>query len=160
MLSYHCMASSLPLSRPHSLPNVRSSPTSSRSSLIATLEPFRTTGGATGTTVPSASNSANSKREMFNYKPRKQRRVNAQKGFSGPLIQTLPGTFEPPYEQFLVIKSLDGASVIDLDIEHSLKFADASLRSPPKGTVVSWWRCRPRKRVLASEQFPLSLERR
>ena len=119
MLSYHFMASSPPLSRPRSLPDVPSfRPSSFRSSLIATLEPFWATGGATGITVPSASNSADSNREMFNYKPRKQRRVNAQKaGFSGPLIQTLPGTFEPAYyEEFLVIKSLDGVSVMDLDI--------------------------------------------
>ena len=117
MLFYHFMASLPPLSRPRSFPDVCSSPASSRSSFITTLEPFRDTGGATGTTVPSASNSADSNREMFNSKPRKQRRVNAQKGLSGPLIQTLPGTFEPAnHEQFLVVKSLDGVSVMDLDI--------------------------------------------
>ena len=115
---YRVMASSPPLSRPRSLSEVRSSPdSSSRFSLIATLEPFRAMGGATGTTVPSASNYADSNREMFNSKPRKQRRVNAQKGFSGPLIQTLSGTFVPAYyEQFLVIESLGGVSVMELDI--------------------------------------------
>ena len=52
------------VSRPRCLPDVRSSPASSRSSLIATLEPFQAI-----------------------Y-----------------------------YEQFLVIKSLDGVSIMDLDI--------------------------------------------
>ena len=157
MLFYHFIVSSPPLSRPRSRTDVRSSPaSSSRSSLIATLELFRATSGATGTTVPSALNSADSNREMFNSKPRLQRRIHAQKSLSGPLIQTLPGTFEPAYyEQFLVIKSPDGVSVIDLDIfdvhRALIKVADVSLRSPPKRTVVSWWRCRPRKRVLPSK---------
>ena len=67
-------------SRGQALSDVRSSPASSRFSLIAIFVPFRATGGATGTNVPSASNSLDSNREMFNSKLREQRRVNAQKG--------------------------------------------------------------------------------
>lgn len=109
------MASKSPnLPRPTSLPDLRPSPeTSSRPSLIATLEPFQAPSGTKGA---SASSFLIPRPGGSRTKSRKQGPKNVPVSQSSQ-VEVLPGLFESvSYDKYITVKSLDGRSVNDLDI--------------------------------------------
>lgn len=102
------------LTRPSSLPDLRLSPASSpRPSLIATLEPFQAPSGSKGTAVPSSSPPLSGSSRQKGHR----RGIRNEPGPQRPTVEVLPGLFEPTaYNKYMTVKSVNGNSIMDLDI--------------------------------------------
>lgn len=102
------------LPRPASLPDVRLSPnTSTRPSLIATLEPFMALSGASGKSLPPKGSAQD--KSVRQRCPRTS--LRKPEGSSVSQIEVMPGMYEPvSFEKYIVVKSVDGCSINDLDI--------------------------------------------
>lgn len=107
------MASSSNISRPASLPDVRTLSASPRPTLIATLKPFQAQNGTKRDYVPSPSSSRP-------VGPRVKGRKQGARNQPGPQTlskEVLPGMFESvSYDKYMTVKSVNGTSVMDLDV--------------------------------------------
>lgn len=112
-ICYTLMASSSHISRPASLPDVRTLSASPRPTSIATLKPFQAQNGTKRGYVPSPSFSRPGGSRL---KGRRQGARN-EPGPQELTKEVLPGMFESvSFDKYMTVRSVNGTSIMDLDV--------------------------------------------